>query len=328
MRLRDYISPAAVATCLIIVSAETWFWLSTDPLSGAPWLEPSADVGTVMAKHDMLSDAGDKLLLVGDSSCMMGLIPEIVSGHHEGCLNLGTLSSFTLAGVESIVAEAVRADVPPSLIVLAVLPQTLDVSAEQAEEFGLVGPYLTAYHQTSVAYQPTIADWHKWIFRKHQFGKFPAQFGGKYSVFRETLGHSGGYFEEPGHYEGTVTPRETVKLSEYSRRSADAIAELCRTHQIPLIFWLSPVPSDSVTEEYLISTNRIAQELGFNETVHVPRSGSPAWHPALFGSVTHLTRAGATQNSQELAQFLHQQMLPGHSTAKTDSKDVRSIHKQ
>lgn len=326
MRLRDYISPAAIATCLIIVSAESWFWFSTDPLSGAPWLEPSADVGTVMAKHDMLSDAGGRILLVGDSSCMMGLIPEIVTGRPDGCLNLGTLSSFTLAGVESIVAEAIDAEVPPSMIVVAVLPQTLDVSAEQAEEFGLLGPYLAAYHQTSVAYTPTISDWHNWIFRKHQFGKFPPQFGGKYSVFRETLGRSGGYFEEPGHYEGTAMPRETVNLSEYSRRSARAIAELCQTHQIPLVFWLSPVPSDSVTEGYLISTNRIAQELGSPGTAHVPRNGSPAWDPGLFGSVTHLTRAGAELNSSELAQYLSQKILTGQSTASKDTKDVRSVH--
>ena len=306
MNLRCHISPAALATCLIVISAETWFWLSTDSLSGAPYLEPTADVGTVMAKHEMLSDAGGRILLVGDSSCMMGLIPEIVSGSRDGCLNLGTLSSFTLAGVESIVAEVVQADVPPSVIVVAVLPQTLDVSAEQAEEFGLVGPYLAAYRQTSVSYTPSVADWHKWIFRKHQFGRFPDQFGGRYTAFREILGRSGGYFEEPGHYEGTETPRDTVKLTDFSRRSANAIVDLCRTRQIPLIFWLSPIPSDSVTDSNLAATNNIAQELGSGGTVQLPRSGSPAWEPALFGSVTHLTHAGAVQNSAELALYLNQ----------------------
>ena len=120
MNIRTYISPAAITACLIIVTGETWFWLNTDSLSGAPFFEPTADIGTVMAKHSMLSDAGGKVLLVGDSSCMMGLIPDIVSTDPDGCLNLGTLSSFTLAGVESIVAEAVCSDIPPRAIVVAV----------------------------------------------------------------------------------------------------------------------------------------------------------------------------------------------------------------
>ena len=310
MNFRPYISPAAIAACLIIVSAEAWFWLSTDSLSGIPYFEPSADVEWVMAKHDMLPQAGGKVLLVGDSSCMMGLIPEAISGNREGCLNLGTLSSFTLAGVESIVSEAVRAEVPPSVIVVAVLPQTLDVSAEQAEEFGLVGPYLVAYRQSSVSYTPSIADWHKWIFRKHQFGRFPEQFGGKYAVFRETLQQSGGYFEEPGHYDGTETPRDTVELSEFSRQSDTPIANLCREHQVPLVFWLSPVPRDSVTDNYLDAATTMARELAM-DGVHIPRSGSPAWDADMFGSVTHLTCAGAERNSAQLAQYLAEhEILP------------------
>ena len=304
MNIRTYISPAAITACLIIVTGETWFWLNTDSLSGAPFFEPTADIGTVMAKHSMLSDAGGKVLLVGDSSCMMGLIPDIVSTDPDGCLNLGTLSSFTLAGVESIVAEAVCSDIPPRAIVVAVLPQTLDVSAEQAEEFGLVGPYLVAYGQSSKSYTPSISDWHKWIFRKHQFGRFPDQFGGKYSAFRKTLERSRGYFEESGHYTGTESPRDAVQMSEFSKKSVRAIADMCREHQIPLVFWLSPVPRDSVTDNYLAASQRMAQELASEGNSLQARDGSPAWDSALFGSVTHLTHAGAELNSAELAQYL------------------------
>ena len=302
--MQTYISPAAIVACVIVLAGEGWFWLSTDSLSGAPFFEPSADVGTVMAKHSMLHEAGGKVLLVGDSSCMMGLIPEAVASGSDDCLNLGTLSSFTLAGVESIVAEAVQLETPPRAIVVAVLPQTLEVSEKQAEEFGLVGPYLLAYRQSSVSYSPTLNDWHKWIFRKHQIGKFPEQFGGKYSVFHESLEQTGGYFEEPEHYEGTETPRQSVKLSDFSRRSVASIADMCREHKIPFVFWLSPVPRDSVTDTYLDDSQQIAKDLATAGSLDLGRDRSPAWDPALFGSVTHLTRVGAEQNSAELAEYL------------------------
>jgi hypothetical protein len=320
MNFRKYISSSAITACLIIISVEAWFWLSTDPLSGVPYFEPTVDVGTVMAKHEMLSEAGGKVLLVGDSSCMMGLIPETVSGERGGSLNLGTLSSFTLAGVESIVSEAVLAEVPPSVVVIAVLPQTLDISVQQAEEFGLVGPYLAAYGQTSVSYTPSIADWHKLIFRKHQIGRFPEVFGGKYAVFREALRESGGYFKEPGHYDGTDTPRDAVAMTDLSRVSVKAIAELCRQRQVPLVFWLSPVPRDSVTDNYLAATADIARELAEEDAVLVPRSGSPVWDNSMFGSVTHLTRTGAEQNSAELAEYLNRHIVPRLSAARSSSK--------
>lgn len=312
MSIRSSFPFAAICSFLIISACEIRFWQCTDPLSGAPFLEPSADVGTVMAKHSMLPEAGGKILLVGDSSCMMGLIPEIVSGNSDGCLNLGTLSSFTLAGVESIVAEAVELETPPQAIVVAVLPQTLEVSAKQAEEFGLVGSYLLAYRQSSVSYSPTMSDWHKWVFRKHQFGKFPAQFGGKYSVFRESLEQSRGYFEEPGHYEGSAELRESVRLSEFSHKSAIAIADMCREHQIPLVFWLSPVPRDSVTDQYIADSQRIAEELASDKSVRLARNGTPAWDASLFGSVTHLTRTGAERNSDELAVYLKSQNIASY----------------
>lgn len=304
MNIRLPVTFCAICTFLIILACEIRFWRCTDPLSGAPFFEPSADVGTVMAKHSMLAEAGGKVLLVGDSSCMMGLIPETVAGGSDDCLNLGTLSSFTLAGVESIVAEAVQSETPPRAIVVAVLPQTLEVSEEQAEEFGLVGPYLLAYRQSSVSYSPTLNDWHKWVFRKHQFGKFPEQFGGKYADFRDLLEQSRGYFEEPGHYEGTETPRKSVKLSDFSRRSVASIADMCREHKIPFVVWLSPVPRDSVTDAYLNDSQQIAKDLSTAGLLDLGRAGSPAWDPTLFGSVTHLTREGAERNSAELSEFL------------------------
>jgi hypothetical protein len=321
--MRRFISPTAVVTVLIILAGETWFWANTDSLSGAPFFEPTADVATVVAKHEMLAEAGGKIVLLGDSSCMMGLVPQEISG--DSCVNLGTLSSFTLAGVEALAAEAIEKRTPPSAVVIAMLPQTLAVSEAQAEEFGLLGPYLVAYHRSSASYSPGINDWHKWIFRKHQMGRFPAEFGGKFSVFCNLLHETKGYFEEPGHYSGAERVRDSVALSDLSRRSLANIAETCRRRQIPLVFWPSPVPEDSVTPHYLADAKTIADEIAKDEFIHVGRAATPAWSPGLFGSVTHLTRAGAEQNSRELAEYLRSlYLLPRHASVMTLPSAARS----
>ena len=317
--MRRFISPTAVVTVLIILAGESWFWANTDSLSGAPFFEPTADVATVVAKHEMLAETAGKIVLLGDSSCMMGLIPGEIS--QDSCVNLGTLSSFTLAGVEALTTEAIESQTPPRGVVIAMLPQTLAVSEAQAEEFGLLGPYLVAYNRSSVSYSPGINDWHKWIFRKHQLGRFPAEFGGRFSVFRDTLHETKGYFEEPGHYNGADEVREAVALSDLSRRSLATIAEACRRRQIPLVFWPSPVPEDSVTPHYLADAKTIADEIAKDEFIHLGRSASPAWSPELFGSVTHLTRRGAEQNSKELAEYLRSlHLLPRHETVITRHK--------
>jgi hypothetical protein len=300
--MRRFISPTAVVTVLIIVTGEAWFWKNTDSLSGAPFFEPTADIATAVAKHEMLPEGAGRIVLVGDSSCMMGLIPEDISA--DSCINLGTLSSFTLAGVEAMVAEAAENQTPPTAIVIAMLPQTLAVSEEQAETFGLLGPYLVAYDRSSVSYSPGIGDWHKWVFRKHQIGRFPEEFGGTFSAFKSLLHDTKGYFEEPGHYDGAKDIRDTVELSELSRRSLMAIAETCRRRQIPLVFWPSPMPADSISQHYSEDSEKMAREIAKDEFIHLGRTVSPAWSPELFGSVTHLNRKGAEQNSKELAVYL------------------------
>ncbi len=322
--MRRFISPTAIVTMLIILAGETWFWANTDSLSGVPFLEPTVDVATVVAKHEMLASSGGKIVLLGDSSCMMGLAPTEIS--EDSCINLGTLSSFTLAGVEALVSEAIESQTPPRAVVIAMLPQTLAVSETQAAEFGLLGPYLMAYDRSSVLYSPGVNDWHKWIFRKHQLGRFPAEFGGKFSVFANSLRETKGYFEEPGHYDGVDEVRDTVALSDFSRRSLATIAETCRRRQIPLVFWPSPVPEDSVSPHYLADAKTIADEIAQDEFIHLGRAASPAWSPELFGSVTHLTRRGAEKNSKELAEYLKSvHLLPSDEPVMTQQSAACSF---
>ena len=91
---------------------------------------------------------------------------------------------------------------------------------------------------------------------------------------------------------------------------------------------MSPVPRDSVTDNYLAETARMAQELGSDDFIQIPRAGWPAWDPALFGSVTHLTRAGAEKNSTELAGFLTTSKVSRLSAVRTGSRAIEPVQSQ
>jgi hypothetical protein len=99
------------------------------------------------------------------------------------------------------------------------------------------------------------------------------------------------------------------------------IAETCRRRQIPLVFWPSPVPDDSVSPRYLTDAKTIADEISKDQFIHLGRAASPAWSPELFGSVSHLTRRGAEQNSRELAEYLRSlHLLPRNEAVITRHK--------
>ncbi|MFO1002667.1 MAG: hypothetical protein U0936_20245 [Planctomycetaceae bacterium] len=45
--------------------------------------------------------------------------------------------------------------------------------------------------------------------------------------------------------------------------------ETCRRRQIPLVFWPSPVPDDSVSPNYLADSKTIADEIAKDEFIHL-----------------------------------------------------------
>jgi len=140
MPARDRIPTAGIAAIVLIAASEAVFLTRTEPLSGWPVFELTADDALYVAKRPLIERAAGRVVLVGDSSCMMDLIPgEIASHAATPVINLGTILNMSPAGFADVGAEAVDQQPPPRAVVLAVLPQVFEVTEAQTVEWDQFG---------------------------------------------------------------------------------------------------------------------------------------------------------------------------------------------
>lgn len=292
---------AAVLALAVIVAGEVAFQATTEPLTGLPYLQPTADDAILVAKQALLPKAAGRLVLVGDSSCTMGLQPKPLDA-----VNLGTISTMTLAGFADLTERACALDPPPTRVVFAALPRSFEVTDSQAHEFQLVGRYLTATGRGSPVYSPTVRERWEWLVRKRRVNAFPPEFGGSYQQYERDLLAADGWYPERGRY--ALKPgeeRDAFKPTEFATAGLKRLAAVCREKGVPLTVWWSPAPADSITERYAAEvqafTDRLRPEL---PGVEFPRPTVTRWDVSRFGSVTHVTPAGAEINTRELADAL------------------------
>jgi hypothetical protein len=233
----------------------------------------------------------------------MGLQPRLVAEQTgRTAVNLGTISTMTFAGFADLTTRACDLSPAPTQVVLAVLPRSFEVTEEQAHAFRLVGRYLTAYRRSSPIFSPGLRDRWQWLVRKHRVNIFPPQFGGSYAKYEADLLGTDGWYPERGHY--VLKPgeaRDRFQPSEFATQGVMQLATACRSQGIPLTIWWSPAPADSVTERYAAEvqsfTDRLRTAIPHAE---FPRPTVPRWEPSRFGSLTHVTPAGAEINTREL----------------------------
>ncbi len=304
---------AGLLAIAIVVLVETVFLASSEPMTGMPWSQPVADDAMLVAKRALFDQAGGAVALIGDSSCLTGVIPKVLEQTlNEKVINLGTLSSFSIAGYAVMARELLQAPQPPRAIVLVVLPQTLAFNQQQARSYTILGRYLIAYHRRSNAYKLTLKDWRSWFLRKHQINRFPHQFGGSYETFTHRINQAGGFLKETNTYEGSANPLTHFELSAFAQQALASLAEDARRHGVPIYLWCSPKPFDAVTQTYRLEVHAQLQQLAIRfPDLRLLHDGLPVDDPAMFGSINHLNPEGAKVYSQRLANEL--QRAWGHT---------------
>lgn len=305
MQKRPLITSAALSAALLILVTELVFYARTQPLTGIPVFQPTADDATVTAKRDMLTEAAGKIVLLGDSSCMMGLNPHALGAvPRQDAINLGTLILVSMPGFADAVDELLAQSPPPVAIVVAVLPRCLEISEPQVRDFTLFGRYLVAYQKSVPEYPLTAVDFWNWHFRKHRVNRFPPELGGSFETFRSKLIANGGHLPEQGVYSGPSKEfRDTFRPTNYSELGLKRLIDSANRKSVPVILWWSPSPSDAVSTKYLDAARQFGDRISAETGIFVPRP-PPAWDPALFGTVTHVNLAGADRNSNELGKAL------------------------
>lgn len=303
MRFLASITPVAWVTMALVVLLEAAFFAFTDPLTGMPLLAPTSDDATVVAKRAMIRRSDGAIVLIGDSSCMFGLVPEVIrDATGTPVLNLGTLLSFTLAGYAALAEEMLR-EHRPAGIVVAVHPRAFAPDGKEAEHFGQVGRYLLAYGGES-GYSPTFQDLSRWIFRKHQINSFPSEFGGSYASFVRRLDSTQGFFPEFHEYAPGKRREDPFSASRLARESLARLAEAAARKNVPVYFWWSPVPTDAVDSTHASAVAAFTKELRSIPNLTVIPDSLPTWDPGLFATITHVNARGAAINSQNLGRSL------------------------
>lgn len=295
---------AAIMAAMTVAVLELVFWFSSDPMTGLPYFQPTADDATVVVKHEMLKLSHDDIYVaVGDSSCMMGVVPSVFQQERgERLLNLGTLATFTTAGYSSFGRSLVPAGSRPRAILYVVLPRSFEVTEAQAREYGLLGRYGAAYGVDLGMYVVSPRERALGFFRKHRMNLFPSEFGGSFSVFRERIIHSGGFVPEVGQYVPGGAKRTDFNLSPWALNQFEGLVQDAHRNQVDVFLWFSPRPVGYCTKSYL---TQVVNELHPLEekypNFHLLQTEVPHWPAECFGSVTHLNAQNAERNTIELA---------------------------
>ncbi len=298
------IPKAAVLAALLVAGSEVLFLGTTEPLTGLPYLQPTADDAILVAKQKLIPRAAGRVVLIGDSSCTMGLQPDLLEAETGlPAVNLGTISTMTMVGFADLTGRVCDLDPLPKFVVFVALPRSFEVSEPQAHDYQLVGRYLTAYNRRSPDFTPTPREQWEWFVRKHRVNMFPNEFGGSYQKYEQALSSQDGWYPERGQYAlkpGEV--RDHFRPTEFAGQGLTRIVTLCKTNQIPLLVWWSPAPADSITPRYVTGvTDYSEQTHRAFPGVLFPRATVPRWDPSRFGTVTHVTPDGAAINTRELA---------------------------
>lgn len=294
-----------IGSIIALLICEIVFWKFSEPLTGLPFIQPTADAAVPAAKRTFINKScNGRILLFGDSSCMFGLKPSVIEDILKTpCSNLGTISTLTISGVESQVRD-VLSKYTPKAIVLVLIPRSFEVDHQKAKDFKMVGSYLLAYNSESNIYKPAFADFKTLFFQKHQFNIFPAEFGGSYKNFLNILHKNDGYFPEFHTYTNNEGFKTKFNGTSFAESGLKAIDSITSKHNVPVYLWISPSPADAVDSGFIRSVNEYSHNV-----VSVSRNlkllqDAQVWGTNLFSTVTHVNDSGATLNSIQLASAL------------------------
>jgi hypothetical protein len=190
-------------------------------------------------------------------------------------------------------------------VVLAVLPQSFEVSEVQTAEWDQLGRYLIAYGRTSQLYAPGPRDYWSWFFRKHRVNIFPPEWGRDFPTFAETVRRNDGFMPEKKTYTGTQAVRDEFRPTPFARSAVRYLVGRAKERGVPVVLWLNPVPNDSVTGDYKAGVDQFVQELCRDEPdLLIPQARMPLLDGNQFGTVTHLNPTAARAHSMEFGSAL------------------------
>jgi hypothetical protein len=303
---------AGILAVIIILLLEVVFLSVSEPMTGLPVFQPTADDAVVVAKRSLFEMSGNKVAIVGDSSSMHGLSPEIMA-KRSGLefFNYGTLASLTAVGYCEMAIELLRKKDKPKALLFSILPQTLEIDDARAREMGQLSRYLVAHNiDGGEIYSVSIRERWDWLVKKHRFNIFPPEFGGSFGAFNQLVSNGKGYIVESKNSVRHTAVLDRFQPSRMSFQALDKMFGVAAETKVPVVFILNPKPSTLISNTYLSDARDFLADLKQKyPDVLILQKDAPVWEEAYFGTETHLNAKGADKYSQMIAAELGLMLL-------------------
>ena len=295
---------AALSAIAIVMIVESLFTASTEPLTGLPWLQPTADDGMVVAKRSMFDVIDGSWIIVGDSSALHGLRPDLLRDIGKiSTVNLATLSSLTTLGFTEMAIDAISKN-EVSGVIFAVLPQSLEVSKEDAERYGQLDRYLAAYGSYLNVWPVSLRARFDLYIRRHRINTFPPHFEGSVEGLENKLRERSGFYPERNN-EWYTTEKEEFINQKFALDGLDAAAAFASERGLPFVLLLMPKPDSSVSSRYADGVRAFQKRLLLQrQKLTVFPDQWQTLPDEMFGTETHLNATGASVYSTSVARFL------------------------
>ncbi len=246
------------------------------------------------------------VLLLGDSSCLMGLRPKlIVQQTGRNAWNIGTLSWLQIEGHLELLKLYVEHHGPPRLVVYHVSPYTLgfkapgDYLARLRDHLDPQRPWLP-----SLAYRRTIRTGPLFELMKEDLldterGVFPSD-----AEVRRILRDRRGAMTERRTDTWLKPPSVQVTLPPYAVATLDELFHFAGERGFGLLVMICPMPEIARTPQNVASLDRLAADLrqivGRSPHAELFDPAIRFYPDELCYSVEHVYEDGAIRNTEEL----------------------------
>lgn len=290
---------------ILILLIETVFISVSNPITGYPFFEPTADNAVIEQKLFMANYESD-ITFIGDSSALFGISPSAMRTPESPSkiLNLGTIASFGIAGYYELFKRHVN-ETAPKHVILALLPQTLELKEKAISKYRNYSDFLCATRNISYWVSKNIKNCTIWYRSKHQFNIFPTALGGSYARFSRNISESLGHLKETHEYTSPERIHTSFTPSDYSHIFLEKFFELAKQKNITLSVIFNPKPSSSITENYAQDAMNFLNTLSERYPDTSPIKGLPlVMDDKYFATETHLNEEGAQLHSKKIAKAL------------------------
>jgi hypothetical protein len=316
---RAVLPPVAVATALAcLLLAASWLdWLP--PLRAG--LDPDQAV-LVYKREASRTRHPARVLLIGDSACMTGVDPVLLSANlprREAALNLGLIIGLDLTAYGEVVADFLRAN--PSqveCVVLLVTPQKLR-GEEESAEFLRLWRHLGSERGRNDAAQPL-----PWRFGLGELrarlrdravprplrGTGAEHYGFPAGIWEYLEAHQGAVVDWASYQPAARREAPDYALAQSREAGSRGLRDLI-PRAVPLAVGVMPVPESLRAPDALRKRNALLDDWNrWLQADHLLKQLPAVLPDGLFASGAHLNAEGQRRFTRRLAVELRQ-VLPG-----------------